>query len=232
MLHGRLLAGLVARAVEGAGDDPALRVVRLTVDMFRSPPMSALHVATRVVRDGRRVRVVDVSIRSTDVELARASALLLRTGPHPGGMMWRAPEWDAPLPDTLPSPDDGGSLGGWDVRLLTPGGFWTSARKRLWSRDRWQLVAGEEPSPVVRAALAADLPNPLANSSSEGLQFINADLTLFLSRPPRSEWIGLEVADHLGHDGVAVGTCTLYDTSGAIGWSSVCAIANTATLRE
>ena len=108
MLHGRLLAGLAARAVEGAGDDPELRVVRLTVDMFRSPPMSALQVATRVVRNGRRVRVVDVSIRSADLEVARATALLLRTGPHPGGTMWRAPEWDAPRPETLPPPGDGG----------------------------------------------------------------------------------------------------------------------------
>jgi hypothetical protein len=232
MLHGRLLAGLAARAVEGAGDDPALRVARLTVDMFRSPPMSALHVATRVVRDGRRVRVVDVSIRSGEVELARASALLLRTGPHPDGTTWRAPDWDAPLPDSLPSPENGDSDGGWDLRLLTPGGFWTAEHKRLWARDRWRLVAGEEPSPAVRAALAADLPNPLANSSAEGLQFINADLTLILGRLPVSEWIGLDVSGHLGHDGVAVGSCTLYDTSGAIGWSSVCAIANTATLIE
>ena len=230
MLHGRLLAGLAARGVEGAGHDPELRLVRLTVDMFRSPPMSALHVATRVVRDGRRVRVVDVSIRSTDVEVARATALLLRTGPHPGGTMWHAPDWDAPDPESLPAPENGERDGGWDIRMLSPGGFWTAERKRVWARDRWQLVAGEEPSPAVRAALAADLPNPLANSNAEGLQFINADLTLFLARPPDSEWIGVEVAGHIGHDGIAVANCTLYDTAGAIGWASVCAITNSATL--
>jgi hypothetical protein len=227
MLHGRLLAGLAARAVESAGHDPALRVVRLTVDMFRTPPMTPLHVATRVVRDGRRVRVVEVSIRTADVEVARASALLLRSGPHPDVAMWQAPEWTVVQPESLPAPGNGD---GWDVRLLTPGGFWTSERKQVWTRDRWQLVAGEALSPVVRAALAADLPNPLANSSAEGLQFINADLTLFLGRPPVSEWIGLEVAGHLGHDGIAVGSCTLYDTEGAIGSSTVCAVANTATL--
>jgi len=194
--------------------------------------MSALQVSTRVVRDGRRVQVVEVSIACADVEVARASALLLRTGPHPDATTWRAPDWDAPLPETLPPPADGDDDGGWDIRLLTPGGFWTAERKRLWARDRWQLVAGEEPSPVVRAALAADLPNPLANSSAKGLQFINADLTLTLGRAPASEWIELEVAAHLGHDGVAVGSCTMYDTSGAIGWSSVCAITNTATLAD
>ena len=78
--------------------------------------------------------------------------------------------------------------------------------------------------------MAADLPNPLANSGVEGLQFINADLTLLLARPPVSEWIGLEVTDHLSHDGIAIGSCKLYDTTGAIGWSSVCALTNTTTL--
>ena len=204
--------------------------MRLTVDMFRTPPMSALQVATHVVRDGRRVRVVEVSIRAGDAEVARASALMLRTGSHPQATPWRAPEWDAAHPETLSSPGAGDTYGGWDIRLLSPGGFWTAERKRLWARDRWQLVAGEEPSPVVRAALAADLPNPLANSSAEGLQFINADLTLFVGRVPTSEWIGLEVAGHIGAEGIAVGSCTLYDTAGPIGWSSVCAITNTATL--
>jgi hypothetical protein len=232
MLHGRLLAGLAARAVEDTSPDPELRVVRLTVDMFRSPPMLALQTATRVIRDGRRVRVLDVSVHCNDVEVARARALLLRTNAHPEGPTWRAPEWDVPSPDTLPSPGDEDTNDGWDIRLLTPGGFWTAERKRLWARDRWQLVSGEEPSPVVRAALAADLPNPLANASALGLQFINADLTLFLARPPISEWIGLEVANHLGRDGIAIGSCTLYDTTGAIGWSSVCATAQTATLAQ
>jgi hypothetical protein len=176
--------------------------------------------------------VVDVSILSADTEVARASALMLRQGVHPAGMPWRAPEWDAPLPDTLPGPDGISPFGGWDIRLLTQGGFWTAERKRVWARDRWQLVAGEQPSPVVRAALAADMPNPMANSSADGLQFINADLTLFLARAPVSDWIGLHVAGHVGHDGIAVGTCDLYDTAGAIGWSSVCAITNTAALSQ
>jgi hypothetical protein len=232
MLHGRFLAGLAARAVQSAERESELRVVRLTVDMFRPPPMLALQTETNVIRAGRRVRVIDVSVRCDDVEVARARALLLHTTAHPSGALWRAPEWDAPSPDTLQSPADEETYGGWDIRLLSPGGFWTAERKRLWARDRWQLVDGEGLTPVVRAAFAADLPNPLANSSALGLQFINADLTLFLARPPVSDWIGLEVSSHLGYDGIALGSCTLYDTSGAIGWSSVCATAQTARLAQ
>ena len=225
MLHGRLLAGLAARAVEQDFPDPDYRVTRLTLDMFRFPPMRPFTVSTRAARDGRRVRAIDVSITCADVEVARASVLLLRTGPHPRVTVWSADEWNVPAPEELEPPPEMAD-GGWEIRLISEGGFWSNARKQLWSRDGWSLVEGEEMSPTVRAAIASDLPNPMANSGLEGLQFINPDLTMFLARPPSSEWIGLDVIGHLGADGVALGTCTLYDAEGPIGYSTVCALAN------
>jgi hypothetical protein len=154
--------------------------------------------------------------------VARASAVLLREGTSPSSTPWRPARWDVPAPsDVAPGP----SGGGWDIRPINPGGFWSDARKQLWTRDTWELVGGEPLTPLVRASLAADLPNPMANSGARGLEFINADLTMSLGRLPAGEWIGLEVADQVGTDGVAVGLCTMYDTSGAIGWSSVCALA-------
>ena len=110
-------------------------------------------------------------------------------------------------------------------------GSWQAVQRRsavhaVGPKRENSLVAGEPLTPLVRAALSADLPNPLANAGAEGLSFINADLTLFLARPPGSDWIGLQVADHLAAEGLAIGTCTLYDFDGPIGWSSVCAVAN------
>jgi hypothetical protein len=231
MLHGRLLAGLSARAVEQHPDvDPDLRLARLTVDMYRFPPMAPHQVTARVVRQGRRVGALDVSITAGGNEVARASALLLRSGPSPATTAWRAPGWNVPGPDELPAlaaPDGSEPTPGeWEIRLVNPGGFWSDERKQVWARDNRPLVAGEPFTPLVRAALSADLPNPLANAGAEGLSFINADLTLFLARPPGSDWIGLEVAAHIAADGLAIGTCTLYDLTGPIGWSSVCAVAN------
>jgi len=227
MLHGRLLAGLAAREVE-ARTPNGFRVARLTVDMFRFPPMEPVRCSARTPRQGRRVGAVDVSLTCGGVEVARAAALVLRTGPHPvapDAVPWSPPEWDVPAPEELPAPEGSDQMAGWDIRAITPGGFWSAGQKRVWTRDNWQLVAGEALSPVVRVALAADLPNPLANSGPGGLPFINADLSLYVRRPPLSDWIGLEVAAHLAQDGIAVGSCTLYDRTGAIGWSSVCAVA-------
>ncbi len=152
--------------------------------------------------------------------------LLLRTGAHPAVAPWQPPSRQVPRPEDLPVPEGPGGDSGWEIRLANEGGFWSQDRKQVWSRDGWQLVESEPLSPLVRAALAADLPNPLANAGAEGLAFINADLTLFLARPPASEWIGLEVVDHVGADGVAVGSCRLYDFDGPIGSSTVCAVTN------
>ena len=230
MLHGRLLAGLAARAVEQHPDvDPELRLARLTVDMYRFPPMAPHQVTARLVRQGRG------SGRSTCRSPRRQRGgprqrAALRPGPSPATTAWHAPEWDVPGPDelpALPAPDGREPAPGeWEIRLVNPGGFWSDERKQVWSRDNRPLVAGEPLTPLVRAALSADLPNPLANAGAEGLSFINADLTLFLARPPGSDWIGLEVAAHVAADGLAIGTCTLYDFDGPIGWSSVCAVAN------
>jgi hypothetical protein len=225
MLHGRLLAGLAARAVEPDGVE--YRVARLTVDLFRFPPMQPVTVTTSVARDGRRVRAVDVSLHIAGNEVARARAAVLRVtdGVDREVTAWQPPEWDAPAPDEV-APGDGPGIGGWDVRPINRGGFFSDERKQLWSRDRWPLVAGEVTTPLVRAALAADLPNPLANADRRGLRFINGDLTLYLARYPVSDWIGLQVIEHLHADGIAVGACRLYDTRGAIGWSSVSAVTN------
>jgi acyl-CoA thioesterase len=78
----------------------------------------------------------------------------------------------------------------------------------------------------VGAGAFADFTNPFANSGSAGLQFVNADITLYLSRLAQGEWLGFEVTSHQADDGVAVAECAMYDEAGPIGRSVVCAVAN------
>jgi hypothetical protein len=224
MLHGRLLAGLAAQALERDTGETEFQFVRLTVDLFRSPPMAPVQVSTKLVRDGHRVRAADASVTSAGIEVARVSALMLRRAEQPPVRIWQAAEWSVPGPDEL-SP-----VGEMPFQIvpITPGGFEAVDQKRFWIRDTEQLIEGEDLSPFVRAALAADFASPLANSGEGGVRFINADITLYLSIEPRSEWLGLEVGNHLSAAGVAVGQCTLYDTVGAIGHIAVAAVANAA----
>jgi acyl-CoA thioesterase len=123
----------------------------------------------------------------------------------------------------------GGFTPMWETRPITGRGFGGVEQKRAWIRESRCLVEGVRLTPFVRAALAADYTNPFANSGERGLNFVNADITLYLHRLPETPWIGFEVASHQSEEGVAVGECTLYDERGPIGHSLVCAVANART---
>jgi hypothetical protein len=229
MLHGRLLGGLMARAVEAQHGTEELHFTRFTVDLFRNAALEPVRVTTERVRDGRRIRVVDAAVHSSGRAIARASALLLRRTEQPSGRVPSTPPWDAPPMEEFPAP--AGSL--LPMRLFDaenrPMGMWSEAGegpRRVWLRETRPLVAGESLSPFVRAALAADTASPLVHAGADGLEFINADYTLCLSRLPLSEAIGMQSGGHTSEDGVAVGHCTLHDATGPIGYCATTAVAN------
>lgn len=222
MLHGRLLGGLAARAIEAAAVDEGWRVARLTVDLFRPAAMAPVHVSTSVVRQGRRIRVVDADLVCDGHAVARASAVILVEGEEPPGHIWRPPSKPWPDPESLPDDEIAGGEGAdggskvdelWLVRTVT-GGFGTGQRTRVWTNDTASLVDGEPLSPLVRAAVSGDLACPLANSGDQGLHYINSDYTLTMGRYPRGPWIGLEVAQQLDASGISMGSSTLVDLEG------------------
>ncbi len=228
MLHGRLLGGLAAAALEREHGADDLQPARLTIDLFKAAPMKPLQVTTTRVRDGGRIRVADALLRCDGYDVGRASVVFLRRAEQPSGAVWSAPEWDVPPPEEVPPPPPNPMRRNTAIEMRPVGGagMGTPGQKRVWLRDRCQLVEGTPLSPFARVAAMADFASPLGNSGDTGLQFINADITLYLRRAPTSEWIGLETGSHLSEAGVAIAHATLYDTQGAIGYSDVCAVAN------
>ncbi len=225
-LHGRVVAGLLAHAIEQRYGEPQFMPARLTVDMYRLPDLSAAEVALRPIREGHRLKVIDAEYIVGGVSMGRATCQLLRRSENPEGNVWTPPSWDAPLPAAIPPPTDARSaMGGmWATRQIS-GGFGAVGEKKLWMSEVRELVEGEALTPFVRAALAADFASPFANSGDKGLGWINSDITLYLHRLPVTEWIGFEVKNHGATDGVAIGECWLYDERGPIGTSTVAAIA-------
>lgn len=219
-MHGRLLAGLAAWAIDREHGEAGFVPVRLTVDLYKNPRMEPTTVDTTLVRAGGRVRAIDAVLHVGDVEVARASTLWLRQGTTPDDDVPHTAVWDAPGPEDA-EVEFGGAF---EVRGIGGRAFGAPMPRRSWLRDTNELVAGEVLTSFVRAALAADFASPLANSGSGGLDFINADLTLHLGRLPMGEWIGIEVTDRVATDGVSVASCRFHDATGPIGWSSVCAV--------
>jgi Thioesterase-like superfamily len=224
MLHGRLLAGLAARQVGQAYEDDRFRVARLTVDMFRAPPMEPVSVVSRLIRDGRRVRVAEVQLSAGAVTFCHVSALILARGVSPGGAIWSPPPWSVPAPGALagPAPD---MRSGTEVRTIS-GDHTAAEPHRAWLLDTCPLVAGEELTSLVRAMIAADFASPFALAGETGLEYINADITLYLGRAPRGEWIGLQSGGHVADSGIGLGLCAMYDIEGPVGYVAAAALAN------
>ena len=238
-LHGRVISGLLAYEAETNHNTPQeiedFQVSRVTVDMFRVPPMAPLMLGGEVVRTGRRIKVIDVHITTEylergRIEIARATVVMLRKTENPKGTVWTPPKWDINAPDeNLPMPHE---IDGrkptkrhkpmWQILEVTPG---SPGRRRAWIREIHELIAGEITSPIVRAAQVADVANPFANSGTHGLAYINADVSLYLHRNPEGNWIGTENSYHGADNGTAVGTVTLYDKMGNIGSATVCGLA-------
>jgi hypothetical protein len=228
MVHGRLLAGLLARSLELEHSDTGLHFARLTVDMFRNAPMEPLRVTTERVREGRRIRVADAVVHSTVGPVARAAAVLLRRGEQPEGFVPNVPEWDAVTPDQLPptaKPEFPVQMFDEDNNPIVYWGDSGTKRRRVWIHEFSPLVAGESLTPFVRAALAADAASPMTHAGKQ-LEFINADYTLLLSRLPLSDVVGLESGGHISEDGIAVGHATVFDLAGPIGHCTTTALAN------
>ena len=225
-LHGRVIAGLLGAEIERLHGSPEFMPARLTVDMYRLPDLSPVEVIVRPVREGKRIKVIDAEFISGGVSAGRATCQLLKRTENPGGNVWKPPSWEVPAPGDIDPPTDtrSGMGGMWATRRIE-GDFGTVGRKRIWMSEVRELVAGRPLTPFVRVAVAADFASPFANSGDAGLEFINSDVTVYLHRHPRTEWVGFEVVNHGVSDGVAIGECFLYDEDGPIGSASCAALA-------
>jgi hypothetical protein len=224
-LHGRVVIGLLAHEIERQHGDPEFTPARLTVDLYRLPDLSPAQVATRVVRQSHRIRVVDAEFISGGVSSGRATCQLLRRAEQPAGNVWRAPAWDAPRPEDTPVPDNPTPIRGmWEMRPI-PSKPDDRGPRRTWLREIRALVDGKDHTPFTRVATGADYVSPYSNSGDQGLGFINSDVTVYLHRALVGEWVGYEVTNHQSSGGVAIGQCMLHDIEGPVGFASCAALA-------
>jgi hypothetical protein len=99
-------------------------------------------------------------------------------------------------------------------------------QKFAWVRETKLLVDDEPLSPFVRAVMAGDITSSLTHWGTAGLQFINADYTITLSRLPKGVHIGLASMTRYAHAGIGTGVATLFDETGPIGSGVATALAN------
>jgi hypothetical protein len=228
--HGGPPAALLMRAFEAV--DPAahggadLRITRVTYELLRPMPLGDLQVEASVIRPGRRVQLLEGSISTpAGVEAMRARALRVAPAPITAGGLADIPWGPAVGPrDSHPQPlvVDWTPVfpgDGIEVRFAA-GAYLEKGPATAWFRLRVPLVAGEDPSPLQRLASAADFPNGIATELAwSEFVFINPDLTIYVEREPRGEWICVDARMRVVEGGGAVSEAVLYDLDGRVGRS-------------
>jgi hypothetical protein len=219
-LSGHVVGGLLGWAVERAVDDPQFQPARLTVDLPRPTALKPVEVHTRVRQDRRRLRLVEATVVQDGNPVAQASALFLRRADQPDGLIWSQPVHVPPLPVDQ---DGVQSLFirtyGWGAELQNPDPEWaqTFGPKYTWVQETRPLIDEEPMTAFTRAAMAGDITASIANWGTRGLQFINVDYTLTLSRLPEGPQVGLASLTHNSDNGVATGSAVIVDHKGPIG---------------
>lgn len=225
-LNGPAIVGLAAQALEKDCGSSEFMPTRITVDLFRAARNLPTTVEVRVIRDGRRVRNAECDVVQDGRPVARATLVQYRRSVAPPGEEWTAPV-DAPQ---LPSPDGelvpfiGSDEGGW---TRSPEAHQNTSRKQFFYTSP-NIVAGEPVSPFVRAVNVAESTSLVTNLGTEGIGYINGDLTVALSRLPLDKWIMVQGDSHWVAEGISVGTATLFDQQGPFGSGMVTAVANPA----
>ncbi|MEJ2869153.1 acyl-CoA thioesterase domain-containing protein [Actinomycetospora sp. OC33-EN08] len=232
-IRGTAVSAVLARAAERAADDldhpERFRPVRWTLDLFRPAAMGPVTTTATVLRSGRRLRLVDVALVQDDRPVARASLLLLATGGPTAGTTWTAPLPGTPAPpphDLAPDPDEPTvyrSDDGWSVDRTRHANV---ARKTTWFPVA-PIVEGEEPSGLAHVAAVADAANLTSSWGTLGVEYINADLTLTLTRvPARGSGVGHHAESRIEDDGIACATTTVFDEHGPLGSVVIATLAN------
>lgn len=216
-------SALLGRAVEQIEASEAFQVGRIVFEILRPVPIGTVRVETRVLRPGRKVRLVEASLSGEAGELMRATAWQLRTTELelPAGAVDDSPPPPGPdegwVPEFFPTGQETGYHTGMELKAVA-GAFLETGPATMWLRMRCPLVAGEEPTPLQRALIAADVGNGIsAVLDYRSYVFINVDLAVHFERMPVGEWVCVDAVTRPEPSGIGAAESVLSDRRGRIG---------------
>lgn len=215
--NGGTVLALIGQCLDEVPTLVPMSLTRLTADMHRPVPIGQrLRVVPTIVREGKKLQVVQLQLLVGDVEHLRVSALRLREESVGAGQI--ASTSVARPADALPRPDQARS-----IRRLTPDdvpGFLRAVDMRrataadgsvgAWIRLDVPIVAGEPTNRTGRLAALIDYANLIGmDGHPQTVSMINPDVTAHVLRDPMDDW-------------VAITGDTRFDTALGRGLSSAC----------
>jgi hypothetical protein len=201
-MNGAAVLALLGHCLDDVPTLVPMVISRFTADLARPLPIGPrLHVVPEVVREGKKLQLVQLRVVVDDVEHAWASALRLRVDDLSDVPGVPASSVSTPTADELLAPrEELKSMR--DVNPNVPGflhaiDLWRAPRRDgtgsgYWARLDTPVVAGEPQRSTAFVTFAFDcanvmgIDNPMAN-----VTMINPDVTAHVLRPPADEWVAV-----------------------------------------
>ena len=201
-MNGAAVLALLGHCLDDVPTLVPMVIARFTADLARPLPIGPrLHVLPEVVREGKKLQLVQLRIVVDDVEHAWASALRLRVDvlsdtsglPESSATTPTADDLLTPRAELASMRDANPNLPG----FLHAIDLWRAPRRDgkgsgYWARLDTPVVAGEPQRSSSFITFAFDcanvmgIENPMAN-----VTMINPDVTAHVLRPPADEWVAV-----------------------------------------
>lgn len=216
-------AALLGRALERMPDAERFQLGRITYEILRPVPIGPITIATRTLRPGRRVQLVEAELSAAGEPLMRATAWRIQLAAVELPAESLAADEAPPGPEHgsgagfFPTEEEHGYHTGMEVSFIS-GGFMEQGPATVWLRMLAPLLAGEEPTPLQRVLIAADVGNGVSSTLDfRRFLFLNVELTVHLERLPAGEWVGLDAVTRPQSTGIGIAESVLFDREGRIG---------------
>ena len=206
-----------------------MRIGRVGLDIFGLIAFGEFSITTRMIRPGKTIELIEAEMCANGKTciVARAWRMLTSDSRAIAGIE------DFPIesPEFLPV---------WEGMSCWPGGYIQSIETRahtdhragkgiVWLRNSLDMVEGQLTTDFSRLLGMVDTANGIVprQDPNAGWGFPNLDLQIHMHRLPQGEWLGLEVVQQYGEDGIGLTSGVLHDIHGPFGRSE-----QTLTLRK
>lgn len=214
--------GVICAELECFQPREDMQIGRLSLDILGMIHLSDFTITTRLLRPGRTIELIESTFEANDriCIVARVWRLHVEDTTAVEGLEDRV----IVQPNELPS---------WDkMQVLWGGGYIRSINKSIkigdrragkgiaWLSNELAMVEGESTSGFVKLMGMVDTMNGLAVRQEEdefNYMFPNLDLQIHLYRIPKGKWLGLDIQQQHGANGVGLTSAVLHDENGSFG---------------
>ncbi len=212
--------GVICAELEKFNPNPHLRIARISLDILGMIYLDEFTITTRLIRPGKTIELLEsvFEAKGRTCIVARTWRMVTEDTSEVAGLE------DQPMPSHK-------SLPHWKGMSLWEGGYIRSVSKnikvverrpgkgKVWITNNLKMIAGEKTSPFVKLMGMVDTMNGVVvrQESPFRYMFPNVDLQLHLYRLPIGFWLGLEVEQQYGKDGIGLTSAVLHDENGPFG---------------